>query len=524
MAPPKSAIIIGGSISGLLQALQLKRAGTDVLILEQDPSPTRASHESGVSIGPSVLALLKKYDATGTPPAIPAGFLSVAWQTRPRVLNTAWHHDMSNWGSLYLILRANVDGFASDVVPYPPPGRKGDGTAEYKAGRRVVGVEFDRGDGAMNVLHVEAGASRGSRQGMEVKRERAEMVIAADGVHSTIRRFLQVPTTWTYAGYIAWRGTVREDQLSPETLRYFSDRLNFTLLAGSYFITYIIPSETGSVEPGRRLVNWVWYYPVPEGSVAMDTIFTDINGVLHNSTVPGDLLDPKVWSVQKRRYISDGTTPHLAEVVSQTRRPFVTKVGEVEASAASYFDGRLVLVGDAFATFRSHLGLASEQAARHCLQMDRVWSGEISQAARDREARLYAAKLLLLNRLMGFLGLGWWWSALKTGLAYACGGTRILQPITGGSIQGAGFNGTIDGGLSAPIHLDARSESGETQITKLPWIYVYGHADDGSPFFIEEAGIGSVGKQNTRVVIQVGGVYARLQEAFLVGQPGREPG
>lgn len=104
------------------------------------------------------------------------------------------------------------------------------------------------------------------------------------------------------------------------------------------------------------------------------------------------------------------------------------------------------------------------------------------------------------------------------------GGTRILQPITGGSIQGAGFNGTIDGGLSAPIHLDARSESGETQITKLPWIYVYGHADDGSPFFIEEAGIGSVGKQNTRVVIQVGGVYARLQEAFLVGQPGREPG
>lgn len=411
---------IGGSISGLLQALQLKRAGTDVLILEQDPSPTRASHESGVSIGPSVLALLKKYDATGTPPAIPAGFLSVAWQTRPRVLNTAWHHDMSNWGSLYLILRANVDGFASDVVPYPPLGRKGDGTAEYKAGRRVVGVEFDRGDGAMNVLHVEVEASRGSRQGMEVKRERAEMVIAADGVHSTIRRFLQVPTTWTYAGYIAWRGTVREDQLSPETLRYFSDRLNFTLLAGSYFITYIIPSETGSVEPGRRLVNWVWYYPVPEGSVAMDTIFTDINGVLHNSTVPGDLLDPKVWSVQKRRYISDGTTPHLAEVVSQTRRPFVTKVGEVEASAASYFDGRLVLVGDAFATFRSHLGLASEQAARHCLQMDRVWSGEISQAARDREARLYAAKLLLLNRLMGFLGLGWWWSALKTGLAYAC--------------------------------------------------------------------------------------------------------
>ncbi|KAE8327003.1 hypothetical protein BDV39DRAFT_205415 [Aspergillus sergii] len=158
-----------------------------------------------------------------------------------------------------------------------------------------------------------------------------------------------------------------------------------------------------------------------------------------------------------------------------------------QTSAASYLDGRLVRVGDAFATFRSHLGLASEQAARHCLQMDRAWSGEISQAARDR------------------------------------GGTRILQLIPGGTIQGAGFNGTIDGGLSAPIHLDARSESGEMQITKLPWIYVYGHADDGSPFFMEEAGIRLVGKQNTRVVIQVGGGYAILQEAFPVGQPGREP-
>jgi hypothetical protein len=119
------------------------------------------------------------------------------------------------------------------------------------------------------------------------------------------------------------------------------------------------------------------------------------------------------------------------------------------------------------------------------------------------------------------------------------GGTRILSPITGGTITGAGFNGTIDGGLSAAIHLDdhshadavpknsdSNSNDGTTtdRITKLALIHVYGHADDGSPFYIEEAGIGAVEKQNTRVILQVGGRYAPLQEAFLLGQPGREPG
>ncbi|KAL4746462.1 hypothetical protein BDW72DRAFT_184878 [Aspergillus terricola var. indicus] len=107
------------------------------------------------------------------------------------------------------------------------------------------------------------------------------------------------------------------------------------------------------------------------------------------------------------------------------------------------------------------------------------------------------------------------------------GGTRILQPITGGTIHGHGFNGRIDGGLSAPIHLDTHSSSDGVKAektTKIALIYVYGHTDDGSPFYIEETGIGAVEKQNTRVIIQAGGRYAYLQEAFVLGQPGKEPG
>jgi 2-polyprenyl-6-methoxyphenol hydroxylase-like FAD-dependent oxidoreductase len=221
-------------VSGLLQGLQLKRKGCDVIVLEQDPSKDRHSHESGVSIGPSVVALLRKYDATGRPAAIPTRFLSAAWRTRLRVVNTVWNHNMSNWGCLYLILRANFDGLKSEAVPEPPAPKPGDGNVEYMPGKRATGLQYEREKGIVRVQYLDAVTG-------EEGSVSAEMVIAADGVHSTVRKILAVPTREEYAGYIAWRGTVPERLLSQATVDYFTDRLNFTLLKGTYFIRYVIP-------------------------------------------------------------------------------------------------------------------------------------------------------------------------------------------------------------------------------------------------------------------------------------------
>ncbi|RYP60586.1 hypothetical protein DL770_009962 [Monosporascus sp. CRB-9-2] len=96
------------------------------------------------------------------------------------------------------------------------------------------------------------------------------------------------------------------------------------------------------------------------------------------------------------------------------------------------------------------------------------------------------------------------------------GGLRIVEPITSGSIHGPGFNATIEGGFAAPIVvLDGNSK--ETKSQK-PFIYVYGHADDGSPFYIEELGFGPGLVQNTRAIIQVGGKYQGLQSLYVLGQ------
>jgi hypothetical protein len=193
--------------------------------------------------------------------------------------------------------------------------------------------------------------------------------------------------------------------------------------------SYFIPTETGHVEPGKRLLNWVWYFVVRDNSPEMASIFTDVNGKSHAYTVPHGLINPKLWADQIARYQPQMIAP-LAEAVTSTARPFVTKVGEAQIRQASFFDSRLVVVGDAFTSLRSHMGMASEQAARHCWQMDRVWRGEITQQERDREAAMYAEKFLLLNRLIGLLGLGHVVDLLKTMWA-------ILLLIVGRKITGA---------------------------------------------------------------------------------------
>ena len=117
----------------------------------------------------------------------------------------------------------------SAAVPEPPAAKKEDGMVEYRPGKRAIGLSYDKDKGRVTVQYVDV--TTGEEGSVS-----AETVIAADGVHSSVAKIMQVPTRKDYAGYIAWRGIVPERLLSQETIEYFSNRLNFTLLKGTYFI------------------------------------------------------------------------------------------------------------------------------------------------------------------------------------------------------------------------------------------------------------------------------------------------
>lgn len=121
-------------------------------------------------------------------------------------LNVGYH--MTTWDTAYYRLRANYDGFKSGYCPEPPPAR-GTGTATYETGKQVTHVADEGGQMVAFVQDVASG---------EAHREEADLIIAADGGASAIRRQLYPDVGRDAPGYVLWRGTVPTTELSTELL------------------------------------------------------------------------------------------------------------------------------------------------------------------------------------------------------------------------------------------------------------------------------------------------------------------
>ncbi len=88
--------------------------------------------------------------------------------------------------------------------------------------------------------------------------------------------------------------------------------------------------------------------------------------------MPVGLVRPEIWSKHLAAHLPSVAEP-FAEVISKCKDPFVTKVNDALSEKASFYDGHVVLVGDALCTVRPHLAAATEQAAGHCLSLGKVW-------------------------------------------------------------------------------------------------------------------------------------------------------
>lgn len=90
-------------------------------------------------------------------------------------------------------------------------------------------------------------------------RAEADLLVCADGVGSIARARLQPAAQRSYSGYVAWRGTLPESEVSPATSTLLGDALTYQVLPGSHILVYPIPGLDGSVRRGERLINMVWH-------------------------------------------------------------------------------------------------------------------------------------------------------------------------------------------------------------------------------------------------------------------------
>ena len=53
-----------------------------------------------------------------------------------------------------------------------------------------------------------------------------------------------------YAGYVAWRATIPESELTPASFEAFRDSITYSLLPSGHVLVYPIPNLDGALEPG----------------------------------------------------------------------------------------------------------------------------------------------------------------------------------------------------------------------------------------------------------------------------------
>lgn len=248
---------------------------------------------------------------------------------------------MTSWDALYSILRANFLGLGDEYCSAPTPveGEGKDGRYDY--GCRVIDLrEKDS--------HVEVDFQDPTGQ---TRRTTADLVIGADGPSSTVRSTLLPDIERKYAGYVAWRGTVPENEASPKARTTFLNTCCFFYGADSQVISYTIPGTRGALEPGKRLINWVWYVNYPTNSSEFEELMTDVDGNRHRVSLPIGKMRPEI--LEKQRELAKRVLPpQYAEMVCKTAEPFLQCVTDVLATRSEFFDGKVLLVGDAVAGFR----------------------------------------------------------------------------------------------------------------------------------------------------------------------------
>lgn len=324
---PLNIGVVGGSLGGLTAACLLRDLGHEVTVFERS---ARELEQRGAGIG--YLTATGRYlqeRAGVATEAITVATPSVRYLDRTgAVVHHADHpYLFSSWNTVY---RATLDSFPTD---------------RYLLGHELVGFDVDPSQ-------ARARFSNGATF-------HGDLLVCADGIGSLARQRLQPEAMRAYAGYVAWRGVVPEAALAPRLAEELSRAITYFVYPNSHILVYPIPNIAGSVAPGERLINFVWYRNYDEGE-PLDDLLTDRNGVRRDLSVPPGLMAPH-HEAEARASAAADLPPQIAEVVGATTDLFVQVVYDVDVTQLVF--GRTILLGDAAFAVRPHAAAGTAKAA-----------------------------------------------------------------------------------------------------------------------------------------------------------------
>src|SRR6202048_1666626 len=121
----------------------------------------------------------------------------------------------------------------------------------------------------------------------------SDLLLAADGANSALRHRFVPDAAPSYAGYVAWRGTLDESDTPPHLLAFFDDDFTFSeARSGGHILAYFIPGDGQDVHPGPRRLNWVWYVRADEAELVRALV--DKDGKHHHASLPQGVVATNV--------------------------------------------------------------------------------------------------------------------------------------------------------------------------------------------------------------------------------------
>jgi 2,6-dihydroxypyridine 3-monooxygenase len=319
--------VMGGSLGGLTAALLLRDAGHDVQVYERSRSAL-GSRGAGIVSHELTLRYLVANDLMDLDEV---STRTDSWryvdEDGTTFLERRGEHRFTSWNSIHKALLSHFD------------------PARYHLGAEVVDLAV--GDDEVDVVIAGRPAVR------------CDLLVCADGISSTARTRLLPGTEPRYAGYVGWRGTVHEADLTPRTRQDAGSAIIYRLLADSHILTYPIPNHDGDVRPGHRLINFVWYRNVPSGP-ELDALMTDTEGARRTLSVPPGHVRPS-FVEELREAARSGLPAVLAEVVTRSADPFLQVIVDLESPRMAF--GRACLLGDAAFAARPHAAAGTAKAA-----------------------------------------------------------------------------------------------------------------------------------------------------------------
>jgi 2-polyprenyl-6-methoxyphenol hydroxylase-like FAD-dependent oxidoreductase len=363
----RRAVIIGGSMSGLFSAAFLRRIGWDVDVFERSPVEL-VGRGAGITTHPELLEALEQCGA-GTRDLGVEVSRRITIDREGRVIGERrLPQILTSWDRLQRLLRETMD------------------PAHYHLGHNFERVEQD-----------EQGVRVHFTQGLV---EQADLLVGGDGIRSSVRAQVAPQVQPIYSGYYIWRGAPNEVDLAPETLRTIFPYFVFFLPERQQVIGYPISGLNNDLRPGHRRYNFIWYRV--GNAQTLREMCIDETGHQHEYSVPPPLIRGEL--IARMRAEAEQIMPAVfVDCLRNIAQPFFTPIYDFSSPRIVF--GRVVLIGDAGATSRPHMGFGVAKAGGDAQALANALAGDDdidrALAAYDRLRQPIGERIMLHGRKLG---------------------------------------------------------------------------------------------------------------------------